>query len=261
MHAFGAACNHPTDVVTRLSWLPGDVEIMLYAALAPADLSVTGTGCAGSNSRLRDTAQVLTFADRVIGVLNAERRIRWVNFWNELKGYYTSGTPGSWDAGRLCRDYISFAERLKAARPDVQVGGPYSTGQYGQNEQGELDERTRYIHQTFIDRVVKVRPELVDFICWDFNDGARHRSLTTFYETRGVTMPHWNTEWYPGGHATSNPPSAAKFHADLADMAANPLMAGVLAWGSGTDGTMKTRLWDSNGNPTAYWSVVREFAG
>ncbi len=252
--AFGPACDG-SDAGARFHWVTG-VNKMLYAGIAPPDLDVHGVGCAGSQSRLKDTPQVETFAHRILAVLDGDREITQVNFWNELKGYYTTGTPGSWDAERFARDYITFATIIKTARPDIRIGGPYTTGQDGQNEDAtyHLDERVRYIHQTFIDRVIKPHPELVDFIAWDHWDAAKHSSYTRFYADRGVRLPHVVTEWYPA----ATPGELAR---QLLDLATDPLMRSVFIWGSGTDAWHYVPLWNASGTPTGIWPAFVTVAG
>jgi hypothetical protein len=251
--AFGAACDG-SDAGSRFRWVTG-VPKMLYAALAPPDLDVNGKGCAGSNSRLKDTAQVEEWARRMVVILNNDRDIKSINFWNELKGYYAdcSKNPGCWDVNRFTRDYITFASIIRKARPDILIGGPYSTGQNGQNEVGGLDERVRYIHQAFIDKVVKPYPHLVDFIAWDHGGGTKHRAYTKFYTDRGIRLPHYDTEWYP-------PNSPGGIARTLLDMATNPLMRGVFIWGSGTDRWHYVPLWDSAGTPNANWAAYVKVA-
>jgi hypothetical protein len=251
--AFGAACDG-SDAGTRFKWVTG-VPKMLYAALAPPELDVNGKGCAGHKSRLRDTPQVEEWARRMVVLLNNDRDITYINFWNELKGYYAdcSKNPGCWDVARYTRDYITFATIIKKARPDILIGGPYSTGQNGQNEVGGIDERVRYIHQAFIDRVVKPHPHLVDFIAWDHGNGMKHRAYTRFYTDRGISLPHFNTEWYP-------PNSPGGIAGILLDKATNPLMRGVFIWGSGTDRWHYVPLWDSSGKPNANWAAYVKVA-
>lgn len=221
----------------------------LYAAIAPQLLDVNGVGYGGSASRLKDTPQVQEFAQLCINLANSVKTVKRMNFWNELKGYYLAassgaGTPGSWDAARFCRDYITWATIVKAARPDLKLGGPYTTGQNGQAEDSvyHLDERVRFIHQSFIDKVVKPHPELVDYICWDHGDGQKHAAYTAFYFQQGIKLLHTDTEWYPSTTAAVN---------IALDMAANPLMERVMFWGSGSDAYQQTHLWDPIGTPSA----------
>jgi hypothetical protein len=256
--AFGPDCKEPTGAASRFKQVTG-VRKMLFAAIAPADLDKNGQGCAGSNSRLKDTPEVEEFAGRINDVISGDADISHVNFWNELKGYYgLSGAPGGWDAPRFCRDYITFADIIRDVQGNtVAIGGPYSTG-------GASQDQRHYIHTEFIDRVVIPHPDLVDFICWDHNDGSTHRWYTDLYEARGIDLPHWNVEWYPGGHGSGTAPSVQTMVNQAMEQATNPRMAGCFIWGSGTDNNQKVDLWTgSNATPTPYWTayvMTAEFA-
>jgi hypothetical protein len=170
-----------------------------------------------------------------------------------MKGYYSS-TLGRYDRDRFYRDYVTFAARVKAARPDVKIGGPYTTGGMNNTEEDQ-------IHVEFAETVVKPYPNLVDFIAWDDSGGMNHRRFTDIYSSRGITLPHANTEWYPGGWNSSSPPTVGTYARNLLDMAENPLMGWVMHWGGGSDGTMKTRLWQSDGTPTAHFHAMNNVAG
>ena len=245
--AFGAACSEPTNVTTRLGWA-GSVPKMLYSSLAPSDLDWNGKGCAGSNSRLRDNA-VEEFARRQLTVLNADRNITHANFWNQLKGYdfWTS-------AGRdvFYQHYIRWATVIKAARPDVKLGGPYTSGGMG-------NTNLLAIHNGFITNVVEPHPGLVDFIVSGDSSTARDTYwYTDIYTSRGVHLPHWQPETYPCGHGASSCSVSAMAH-DLLTRATNPLMQGAMIWGSGTDNHLAFDLWNSNGT-TAYWDAFLKIA-
>lgn len=249
---FGPACDG-SGSATRFHQGDGMALKVLYGGMAPASLDIHGVGCAGNQSRLANTTAVGTFAGLINTMLAGDSAIKIVTFWNELKGYYNSAYTGSWDAIAYCADYITFATAIKAAHPTVKIAGPYSTGQSGQNEVGGLDERTRYIHQKFIDLVVTLHPTLVDYIAWDDGDGTKHRSYTKFYTDRSVTLPHICTEWYP----PNSPGTIARI---LLDMATNPQMKIADLWGSGTDTYRYAPLWDSSGTPTNNWKAMVKVA-
>jgi hypothetical protein len=252
VHAFAANCEAPSDVNKFFGHMGASLPKMLYAAVAPFSLGTAGC-TSPDNSRLKDTAEVKVFADQVIGYLNADASITHVNFWNELKGYY-SGTLGRYDRDRFYRDYITFATRVKAAKPAIKIGGPYTTGGMNNTEEDQ-------IHIEFAEKVVKLHPSLVDFIVWDDSGGMNHRRFTNIYSSRGINLPHANAEWYPGGWNTSSPPSVGTYARNLLDMAENPLMRWVMHWGGGSDSTMKARLWDSAGNPTSFFHAMNKVAG
>lgn len=241
--AFGSNAGTSTNPATDAGAFVDKSQAQeLYDAIAPQALDVHNAAYAGKDSRCKDTPEVQKMAQLALDLAATRPFVTMMNFWNELKGYYTSGTPGGWDADRFCRDYITWATAIRAKRPDIRLGGPYTTGQNGQNEVGGLDERVRYIHQTFIDKVVKPHPELVDYICWDHGDGTKYGAYTAFYRGQGINLPHVDTEWYP------LPTTAAKI---ALDMSCDPMMARVMFWGSGTDAYMKAPLWNSAGTPTA----------
>jgi len=246
--AFGARCSEPTDVAERLAW-GGDAPKMLYASLAPEDLDWRGNGCAGSESRLNDDA-IEEFARRNLDVAAADPSITHMNFWNELKGY---AMPEEMEL--FADHYIRWSRTIKAERPDLELGGPYTHG-------GFSDESLEEIHGRFIDLVVAPYPELVDFIA----SGDSHRPSTFYtdiYADRGVRLRHWQPEWYPGGHAADSAPSVGAMIEELLGKATNPLMEGVIMWGSGplsSDPNQVVPLWDADGQPSEYWWALIETA-
>lgn len=246
--AFGARCAEPTDVSQRFAWA-GDVPKMLYASLAPKDLDWHGEGCAGSQSRLRDDA-IEEFARRNLAVAAADPTMTHMNFWNELKGY---AMPEEIEV--FADHYVRWARTIKADRPDLLLGGPYTHGAFS-------DETLTAIHDGFIDLVVEPHPDLVDFIV----SGDSHRPssfYTDIYASRGITLRHWQPEWYPGGHDADTTPTVRAMIEELLDKATNPLMEGVMLWGSGplsSDSNQVVPLWDEHGQATDYWWAYVETA-
>lgn len=252
-----------SDALARSKWFPAGVDVMLHAAIAPTNLSLSGVAW-DAKTRLRDSAAAAAYGTQVATVCNGNRAIKWVTFTNEWKGYWgASGTPGGWDGPTFMAHYLAFAIAFRAkCDHHVDLGGPYTDGG------GDTSIQT-YRHQIFIDRVVKPRPDLVDFICWDdgngLGDGGKSDSCDWyigFYAKQGIHLPQWDVELYPGGHDVNPPPSDAQVLSEMRQLAAKG-MAGVLIWGPGdrpdinnSETHQNALLWPSNQVPTPLWKAL-----
>lgn len=257
-HGFAANNTRPSDINTFFGQMGTSIPKILYAALGPTSLSTTDPWVNPDTNRLSSTANVQAFADDVISYCQANSSIKAINFWNEMKGY--NWGDNDTDRTLFYNHYITFATRVKATLPNMLIGGPYSTG-------GLSDSVLQAIHNGFITNVIQPNVGLVDFIAWDHSGATdlvggipRHQWYTDMYVSQGVTLPHMNTEWYPGGWNTSSPLSVGNYARAILNMAQNPYMRWAMHWGGGSDAAMKSTLWNSSGTGTAYWSALNTVA-
>lgn len=250
-HAWGSNDDYPSDINTYLGWMGSAIPKVLYS-FGPSSISTANPNINADGCRLNDTAACVTFANQCVEYINANSTITHANFWNEMKGYGWGGTQAERDM--YYSHYIAWATRMKAVKPAIKLGGPYSTS--------VNDAQLRLIHQGFIDQVVKPHGDLVDFICWDYSDGeklvegaAAHLTITGYYTAAGITLPHMMAEWYPGDQQ-GVAPSVGDYARLICRIATNPRMRWLMHWGGGSDGAMLTALWNSAGTPTAYWTAL-----
>lgn len=220
----------------------------LYASVAGKDLGTVDPWSAPDTSRLSSVANARTWASRTAAICQADPGITTALFWQEMKGYWSSSL-NDWDNELLVRHYTAWAERMRELAPNIRLGGPYTTG-------GSTEAQRDRTHRRFA-QLVKARPELVDVICWDHNDGSAHRWYTDLYASLGVDLPHVNTEWYPGGWNVASTPSVATVIGQLMAQLANDRMEAVLTWGGGSDAAMKATLWTGGtATPTPTWAAL-----
>ncbi|MCG2798892.1 MAG: hypothetical protein L6367_10170 [Cellulomonas sp.] len=64
------------------------------------------------------------FADLAVAALERYPQVRYVQVWNEMKGFFDAST-NTWDVAAYTALYNTVYDAIKAADPTVQVGGPY----------------------------------------------------------------------------------------------------------------------------------------
>ena len=260
VHGFAANNVYPSDINSFLGHMGSGIPKIMYAALGPTALSTTNPWVDPNQNRLVDTNACVTFANQCGEYIAANATITHANFWNEMKGYNWGNDATN--RALFNSHYIAWATRMRVVAPGILLGGPYSTG-------GLSVSTLRLIHESFRDNVVKTNPGLVDFICWDHSGAEEsaegkpaHQFYTDIYTQapHNITLPHMDSEWYPGGWNTGSPPSVGNYARIICRIATNPYMQFLMHWSGGSDPAMKTVLYNSSGTPTAYWTALNKVA-
>ena len=98
-------------------------EVMITACCAPSTFSTTGKAWDLDSSRVRDDKERL-YANRVAEFVSKYPQVKYVQVWNELKGYWDT-EHNTWDAESYTRFYNKVYKAVKARRPNVKVSGGY----------------------------------------------------------------------------------------------------------------------------------------
>lgn len=96
-------------------------EVMITACCAPTTYNTTGVKWDLDNSRVRDDKEQ-QYAQRVAELVERHPEIKYVQVWNEFKGYWDTN---AWDAASYTRFYNKVYAAVKAKRSSVLVGGGY----------------------------------------------------------------------------------------------------------------------------------------
>ncbi len=96
-------------------------EVMITACCAPSTYNTTGKAWDLDNSRVKNELEQ-TYANRVADLVGKYPEIKYVQVWNEFKGYWGDN---AWDAASYTRFYNKVYTAVKAKRPSVLVGGGY----------------------------------------------------------------------------------------------------------------------------------------
>lgn len=98
-------------------------EVMVTACCAPSTFASTGTAWDLDNARIADGGVAL-YASRVAALVSRYPAIKYVQVWNEFKGFWSS-SKNRWDYENYTAFYDAVYAAVKAARPSVKVGGGY----------------------------------------------------------------------------------------------------------------------------------------
>lgn len=205
------------------------------------------------------------FAKLAADTVTRYPQIERVLVWNELKGFYADD-KNRWDYEGYTALYNAVYQAVKAARPDVQVGGPYSVitsldpGQDNastvQGDWGVIDQRSLDIVDYWLAHNVGA-----DFIAVDGSTGTQQDTAPSSIDVGAqkfaavdawlrdrTKLPIWWVEFYSdvpeGADAGQSTPAGAA--ADLATVAAMARSgaAGALKWGPQGSNTLKyAALW------------------
>lgn len=96
-------------------------EVMITACCAPSTYNTTGKAWDLDNSRVKEEYEQ-AYANRVAQLVSKYPEIKYVQVWNEFKGYWGTDT---WDAASYTRFYNKVYAAVKAKRQSVLVGGGY----------------------------------------------------------------------------------------------------------------------------------------
>jgi hypothetical protein len=184
--------------------------------------------------------------------------------WNELKGFWDSSSE-RWDYEGYTELYNQVYRAVKAARPDVQVGGPYvvliSLDQGNEDASstvtgpwGAADQRTLDVVDYWLKNNVGADFLAVDTASNKRNqegldplDGARKFADLARWLQQRSTLPILWAEYYPEVPAGEDdgPESPANAAVNLAAIAAmaESGTAGALLWGPQADDLGSPALW------------------
>ena len=205
------------------------------------------------------------FAKLAAATVTRYPQIERVLVWNELKGFYNDD-QNRWNYEGYTELYNDVYRAVKAARPDVQVGGPYpvitsldpdqDNASSLKGDWGVIDQRSLDI----VDYWLKNNAG-ADFIAVDGSTSTRQDTAPTSVDVgaakftavdewlrQHTQLPIWWAEFYsdvPKG-ADPGPSSPASAVADLATVAAMAKsgVAGALKWGpQGSDSLKYAALW------------------
>jgi hypothetical protein len=98
-------------------------EIMITTCCAPSTFNTTGIAWDLDRSRVREDKEQL-YADRVAELVSKYPQIKYIQVWNEFKGYW-DGIRNTWDAESYTRFYNKVYKAVKAKRSSVKVSGGY----------------------------------------------------------------------------------------------------------------------------------------
>jgi hypothetical protein len=196
--------------------------------------------------------------------------------WNELKGFYNHA-ENRWDHEAYTEFYDEVYAAVKAARPDVLVGGPYVvltsldpgsedssnvSGPWGAADRRALDVVEYWLANNagadfvVVDAAAKTRQDTVPA---DVRVGAQKFADLTAWLRERTDLPVWWAEYYPGAPAGEQPTatSPAGAVATLATVAAfaESGTAGALHWGPQGHSLEHIALWTDStetdgGRPT-----------
>ncbi len=217
------------------------------------------------------------FANLAAAAVQRYPQVQRVLVWNELKGFYNDD-QNRWDYEGYTQLYNDVYKAVKAARPDVQVGGPYAVitsidpdqpdtsslkGEWGVADQRSLDIVDYWLANN----------AGADFVAVDGSTGTQQKTKPTSLDAgaqkyvavddwirQRSKLPIWWAEYYsevPDG-ADAGPSSPASAAADLATIGAMARSgaAGALKWGpQGSDSLKYAALWTDSteqdgGKPT-----------
>ncbi len=224
-------------------------------------------------SRLEDAPDPGEYDDFAALAAAAVRRypqVQRVLVWNELKGFYNSN-KARWDYEGYTELYNKVYTAVKAARPDVLVGGPYvvlSSLDPGADGGSDLSGPWGVADKDALDVVEYWLKNKVgaDFVAVDGGSETRQQTLPasvqvgaqkfadiTAWIKERTDLPVWWAEFYPsvpvgeqGG--ASSPASAAATLATVAAYADSGVQGALLWSPQGDDGLDFSALWtDSRG--------------
>ncbi|MGZ8750527.1 MAG: hypothetical protein ACXWYP_06565 [Pseudonocardia sp.] len=224
-------------------------------------------------SRLEDDPLPAHFADFAALAAAAVQRypqVERVLVWNELKGFYRSDL-NRWDQEGYTALYNEVYRAVKAARPDVKIGGPYvvlsslDEGRPNASDLrgpwGAIDSRALAVVDHWL-----AHKAGADFVAVDGNTktregtrpvnvdvGARKYAAVDRWLRARTDLPIWWAEFYPDvpDGVTAGPQSPASAAATLAAVAAYAETGAraALLWGPQADDIAYAALWTDRTEP------------
>lgn len=218
------------------------------------------------------------YAELAAAAVKRYPQVERVQVWNELKGFYNDD-DNRWDYEAYTDLYNQVYKAVKAARPDVRVGGPYVvtnsvpagspdasdvTGPWGALDQRPLDVLDYWLkHNVGADFVVvdgSTTNKGVQDAISPVDVGAQKFAVVDDWIKQRTRMPVWWAEFY------ANVPAGADAGYDQEASAVSTLAAlsamarsgagGALLWGpEGSDDLKYSSLWtpateSDGGQPT-----------
>jgi len=216
-----------------------------------------------ADDRVADN-HVEEFVDLCRKVVLRYSDVKYFQIWNEYKGYWDTAT-NNWDFVRFTDFYNRVYDAIRAARPDVQIGGPYYPFDGPKPKDWEVvDYWFQHKHGA-------------DFVCFDGwvagypptrtrKDEAKKMSLTDYFGQIArqfcarTQLPIWISEFYGGW--SSNPEFTAANHASCYLHALRSGVAVALLWDAELEKWnylfTSTRT-PEGGQPSPHYQVVKLF--
>jgi hypothetical protein len=227
------------------------------------------------------------FARLAVRALQRYPQVRYVQVWNELKGFYDPHR-NRWAIADYTRFYNVVYRAIKQHDPTVQVGGPYVPmdswssarvashpsqlrGPWGVLDQRALDAVDYWLaHKAGADFVtVDASTATRDrgVIAGPTAAAAKFTAVTAWLRAR-TSLPIWWAEWYAPvqrGVAWSTGRELAAFRAGLAALAGSGARVALLWDGQGAPGVERPWLWStpgvaSGGRASPYVPVWKSYA-
>jgi hypothetical protein len=216
------------------------------------------------------------FAQLSAAAVQRYPQVERVLVWNELKGFYNHD-ENRWDHEAYTEFYNEVYTAVKAARPDVEVGGPYVVltsldpgsedssdvaGPWGVADRRALDVVEYWLANNVgadflvVDASAETRQETVPA---DVRVGAQKFADLTAWIRERTDLPVWWAEYYPGAplgeqKSATSPAGAVATLATVAAFAESGT-AGALHWGPQGHSLEHIALWTDSteaggGRPT-----------
>gem|GEM_PF-1299798 len=285
-HIMGWGVGNPEPQPGNYQWNDLDHRVELMRDIG-TPMSITfcqapgwmkGTGDWEMQQEVLDE-HVDDFAELCQKVADRYPDVKYVQIWNELKGYWST-TLNNWDYIRYTDMYNTVYEAVKSVRPDALIGGPYiviqgdgavEIGKTGRDTYVPLGGRDR----TFLRYWLKNKAG-ADFICMDYGLIDYHdpnsythdekMQLTRFWgkwirDIRAMTdLPIVISEFY-GGADNSDREFTAANHASCYIQALINGASLALQWNP-EQGELENYLFtdtesSDGGQPTPHYDVVK----